>query len=132
HLGLFLVDDEQVVAGSAVVGDGLLAVFGAVVAVVAPEASGVAHVPDVVGMRAPGDLHLGEYIVREDADEACPGELDVVCLCGVHVGMLGAVEVFEGGGDFLLGFGGAGVVGLEQLGPLFVDPRQIGIDGPVG
>ena len=59
------IHGKQVVAGRAILRDGL-AIFCAVLAIVAAETTGIAHVTDVIGMSTPRDLHFGEHIGRED------------------------------------------------------------------
>ena len=64
-LRLGFVHGQQVVAGRAILCDGL-AIFCGVFAIVAAETTGIAHVTDVIGMSTPRDLHFGEHIGRED------------------------------------------------------------------
>jgi len=75
HLGLGLFHGKQVVAGRAVLRNAG-AVFGRVAAVVAAEAAGIVHVADVVGMRPPGDFHVGEDILVVECSESFAGRLD--------------------------------------------------------
>lgn len=59
NLGLGFVDCEQVVTCSAILRESL-AFLRDVITIVATEASGIAHVPDVIRMGSPGDLHVRE------------------------------------------------------------------------
>jgi hypothetical protein len=47
-----------------------------VVAVVAPEAARIGHVPYVVGMRSPGHLHKGKYILTIESDQLVSSRFD--------------------------------------------------------
>src|SRR5579863_7398301 len=68
HLGLGFVHRQQVVASRAVLRDAV-AVLRRVVPVVAAEAPRVAHVPNVVWMRAPGDLHVGKHVLAVEGGQ---------------------------------------------------------------
>ena len=92
--GLGFVDGQKVVAEAAVVAEGL-AVLRGVAAVVAAEAAGVGHVSDVVGVRAPRDLHIRKDVAVVDGDEAGRGGIDFGALCVPDVGVLSAVKVVE-------------------------------------
>ena len=70
----------------------VVAVLGGVAAVVATEAARIAHVTDVVGMRSPGHLHEGKYVLVVEGHEFLAGSFHQRCLCGQHLGMLCAIE----------------------------------------
>ena len=86
------------------------AALGGVVAVVAAEAAGEIRVADVVGIRAPGDVHLGEDVAVVDRQHLLGG--------GGHFGLAlrpdGRIVVLvvarEGRGDLLGGLVARGVV----------------------
>jgi len=62
------------VANGAVVGDGRRPGLGAVIAIMAAEAAGGIVVPDVVGVRAPTDIHGWKYVIAINADQRpCSG-----------------------------------------------------------
>ena len=110
----------------------LAAVLGGVVAIVAAEAAGIAHVADVVGMRSPGDLHKRKDILAVEGDEFIAGRLDLGGLGGEHFRVLRGDRRPQLLRNFDGGFGFCGVVGLEQFQALLVDPGKIGADGSLG
>ena len=132
-LGLGLVDGKQVVADAQSWVIDLVPSFDDVVAIVAAEAAGIAHVADVIGMRSPGDLHVGKDVGGEDVDQPFAGSFDEIGICGQHLGMLRRDRTgVELRGNLGACFGFGGVVGLQQLKSLFVDQGQLGADGAFG
>ena len=94
NLGLGFVDCQQVVAYGAILRKGL-AFLGDVVTIVTAEASGIAHVPDVIGVSSPGDLHLRKTVGCEDGHEAFSCSFDQVGMSRKHIGVFAAVELGE-------------------------------------
>src|SRR5690349_14055486 len=84
-LGIFLLYRQEVVAGGAIVGNGL-SVGAGVRAVVAAEASGKIVVPQVVGVHAPVHFHFRENIAQINLGD--------VVGCLLHQGAL-SVENFR-------------------------------------
>src|ERR1022692_2382458 len=62
YLGVRLIVRQHVVAGAAVLCDDGAA-FRGVIGIVAAPAAGEVRVPDIVGILAPGDVHVGETCV---------------------------------------------------------------------
>src|ERR1044071_6327733 len=85
---------EEIVADMAVLGDHL-PVLRHVLVVVAAEATFEIEVPDVVGVRAPVDLHLREARAAEDVLRGGDGAVDRGALAGIHGGVLLAPERAE-------------------------------------
>ena len=85
-------------AGVAILTDDL-AVFAHVVAIMAAEAALVVHVPDVVGMRLPVHLHVGEESGGVDALQFGDCTLDAVRFGRSELGILVLVELGDVGGD---------------------------------
>ncbi len=77
-----------------------LAILCGVIAIVAAEATGIAHVPDVVRMRSPRDLHIGKHIGREDGHQPIAGGLHEVRFRRQHVRMFAAIERVSCSGIF--------------------------------
>ena len=91
-LGLGFVHGQQVVAGGAILRDGL-AVLCCVLAIVAAEAAGIAHVADVIGVRSPGDFHFGKHVGREDVTSPSPAAFTRCGLRGQHIRVFAAIEL---------------------------------------
>src|ERR1700677_4379163 len=104
QLGVGFVDGQQVVAGGAVVGDGLC-VFGRVVSVMAAEATRRVIMADVVWVSTPRDLHLRGDVLRIYGGEGCSGLFDLAVLAAPVCGVLRAIEGFERRFDLGGGFG---------------------------
>ena len=107
---LFLA--EHAVAGLAVLGDDL-AVGADVLPVVAAEAAVEVEVADVVGMRAPVELHFGEERELVDALDFFDGAANFGLIGFQQVGVLGLVEGLDGLRDALYGGVGGVVLGRE-------------------
>src|SRR6516165_966728 len=102
------------------------------VAIMTPEAAWIAHVADVVWMSSPRHLHLGKYVAGEDGDQSIARLLHEIGLGGEHIRMLRAIESSELFRDLGASFIFGGVVCLQKLQTLLVNPGQIGADSPVG
>ena len=75
NLGLGFVDGKQVVAGGAVLSDAF-SVLCHMVAVVAAEATRIAHVTNVVWVRSPCHLHIREHVLAVERDQFLARGLD--------------------------------------------------------
>src|ERR1700747_2310534 len=93
-LGIGLIGGEQVMAGGTVV---VVALPGlrVVASVVAPEASRIVVMPEVVGVRAPRELHIGKNVLVVDRAQCLRRLLDLQLLLVPHVSMLGAIEILK-------------------------------------
>src|ERR1700735_3171935 len=120
---LGFIDSQEVVACRAILGN-CCAVFGGMVAVVTTETTWITHMPDVVGMRSPGHLHLRKDILTVECRQFFSGSLDQVRLRCQYLRIAAAIERFKLSRDLCARIGLAGVVGLEQCQPFFVDPWQ--------
>src|SRR5262250_2226746 len=80
---LFLIGSQQVMAYGAVLGDGLA--FGAgVLFVVATETAVKIHVPDVVGIGTPGDLHRGKNVALKDGEQLLGSASYVITMLAIQ------------------------------------------------
>ncbi len=102
------------------------------VVVVAAEAAGEVHVPEVVRVAAPRDLHRREDVPVVDRHESLPRPYDVIMTRAVNRRLALFVELVEPGHNrgvgLLLGRRGT----FEQLRSLFLDERQRRGDFPGG
>src|SRR5436305_11690800 len=111
---VWLIHRQQVVAGVAVLRDGV-AVFRGVAAVVAAEASGKIGVADVHRIPAPGDVHVGENVPIPDGSDLFCGGVHVRDMLRVYGGLALLVISGERGGYFFRGFLARFICGLEDF-----------------
>src|SRR5579872_2037891 len=106
-----------------------LAFLRYVIAIVTTEASGIVHMPNVIGVSSPSDLHLRKTVGRENGDEAFSRSFDEVRMGSEHIRMFAAIELCKRGWDFFASFSFGRVVGLEEFQALLMNPRKFGADG---
>src|ERR1039457_5886535 len=90
NLGLGFVRCQQIMAGRAVLGDAG-ATPGHVLPLLAAEAARIAHVADMVGMRAPGHLHERKNVLTVEDRELLARRFHQRCLRCQHLGMFGTI-----------------------------------------
>ena len=118
-------------AGGAILGNAG-AVLCRVPAVVTAEAAGITHVADMVGVRAPGHFHEREDVLAVNGRQFSAGSFDLGGFGGRDARILRAVKGAEQLRNLHTGLFLRGVVAVEQLQALLVDPGQIGADGSLG
>ena len=95
------------------------------IAIVATEAAGIAHVPDVIRVCSPGDLHIWKTIGGEHSDQTLACRFDEVRMCFEDIRVFVAIKLRELLGNFDSRFRFGRVIGLEQLECPSCEPRAV-------
>src|SRR5271157_4612457 len=110
-----------------IIGDGL-AIFAGVTAVMATEATWGIVVSKIIGVRAPGQTHVGENVAQVDIRYLLASLLDQGAPRLIDLGVIGPIEIVELFLDALLRHVAGAVIYLENLDCLFLDVRQLWAD----
>src|SRR5579885_922994 len=131
NLGRWLAHSQQVVAGAAILGD-LPAVGAGVRIIVAAEAAWEIIVPDVVGVRAPGNAHGREHVAVVDAHQRAGGPRDLRATLLLQGRVVLAIITRQSGRNPRRGLLAAGIVPAQDLHAFLLDERERGRDVPGG
>ena len=94
NLGILLFHRGEVVTRIAIVRNGS-PVRAHVAAIMAPEAARKIHVPQIVRIRAPGDLHLRKHVAQINGLHRVLGVFDVGSAALIELRVIGLVKLVQ-------------------------------------
>src|SRR5579859_3907560 len=96
NLWVFLVARQHVMAGGTVLGNGFALAAG-VLLVMAAEATIKIHMPDVVRVGAPCDLHRRKNITLKNCEQFLPCGVHIIFMLRIDIRIGGSIVILKGG-----------------------------------